>query len=53
MHEKQGKHGARERDSHEEAEREAVVAADDTGLVSQQERLHVVEVEDDGKQRPS
>jgi hypothetical protein len=30
-----------------EAEREAVVAADDTGMLQQQELLHEVEIEDE------
>jgi hypothetical protein len=49
MHEKQEKHGTRKRNDDEDAEREAVTAADDTGLVAQQEWLHEVEVEDAGK----
>jgi hypothetical protein len=33
-------------DRDREAEREAVVAADDTGMLQQQELLHEVEIED-------
>jgi hypothetical protein len=32
----------------DEARRESVIAADDTGLVQQQELLHEVELENDG-----
>lgn len=49
MHEKHEKHGSRKRDEDEDAEREAVIAADDTGLVAQQEWLHEVEVEGDAE----
>jgi len=49
MHEKHENHGAHARENDEEAEREAVFAADDTGLVAQQGRLHEVQVEDDGE----
>jgi hypothetical protein len=50
MHEKHEKHGARKHDGDDEnAEREAVTAADDTGLVAQQEWLHEVEIEGDGE----
>jgi hypothetical protein len=42
MHEKEYEK-ARDRDR--EAEREAVVAADDTGMLQQQELLHEVEIE--------
>ncbi len=36
-------------DERDEKRREAVTAADDTGMVRQQETLHEVEVDEDGE----
>lgn len=40
-------------DDHEETQREAIVAADDTGLIQQQELLHEVEINDGGERSGS